>query len=194
MRNRLIIRMLNVRQIEESMIYKTIGDIALTLWIYIGHTEENIVTLKARRDMFPGTTEEELFEEALRNTEKIFPAKIFDMEKLLFEPEYKADDFLSADITDETLGITLSNEYTLYGASVIFYPSVLEKLTKEMKTGFYIAFTSVHEMIVHPDNTMDKDSIRYALARLSDSCNLNDCFLTSHVYHFDINTGLFSMV
>ena len=186
MKNQLIVKLMNIKDVDDSMIYKRVGDIALTLWIYIGHYEDNFITMKVAKGLFD-ESEEELFEIALHNTEKEFPAVVFEYEKVLANPDYSGTDFLTGKFNLRlNEGNCFTNSLTYNGAVTLFYPSVQEKLLKELGTGFYVAFTSVHEAIVHAEGTMSIELIKGAIDGMKDIVS-DDIFLTDVVYYFDKN-------
>ena len=93
-------------------------------------------------DMY-GISKEQLFQDSIENSVKIMPPTV----RLLGDVigEYTAD-------TNKGLmpAYVISNEIGLNGASAMFYPNVLEDLSRKMGCDLLIAPSSIHEVIALP--------------------------------------------
>ena len=90
-----------------------------------------------------GWTEEELMRMAQENTPRLFPALTKGMDEIIGE--------LLAH-QEELNILVLSNEKGINGAACLMYPGVLQRLEEAMKGSFYVLPSSIHELIVLPDN------------------------------------------
>lgn len=90
-----------------------------------------------------GWTEEELMQMAQQNTPRLFPALTKGMEEIVGE--------LLAHQTELKM-LVLSNEKGINGAASLMYPGVLAMLEEAMQGSFYVLPSSIHELIVIPDN------------------------------------------
>ena len=94
------------------------------------------------------TTEEELFQSAMRNTPTLLPWKLENMEEVMTE---LLSDGLCSDISDLKNDsqpfpmYVLSNQPKLLGAACILYPGVLQECAKELEGNFYVLPSSIHE-------------------------------------------------
>ena len=81
----------------------------------------------------------------------------------------------------------LGNERKLFGAAAMFYDGVLEEFSDKIKKSFFILPSSVHEVILLPD-----DGIRKAEDLWEMVCEINatqvepEEVLTNAVYYFSI--------
>ena len=50
--------------------------------------------------------------------------------------------------------LVLTNRANFYGASVVFYPGLLKSLAKCQGSGFYLIPSSIHEMILFPEDAL----------------------------------------
>lgn len=135
------------------------GDIAAIYKIEMGQNEGRHYSapvtnaVKARY----GVTTEELHAQALKNSESRFPVQISDMgsvlEKMLVTD---APDISEYPVDAMELGssglIVLSNQEIFRGASVLFYPGILDQVSAMCPNGFYIIPSSVHELLICPKN------------------------------------------
>lgn len=94
-------------------------------------------------------SEVELYELAKVNTPRLFPIKIGGMTEILFgfeDPEEKM--------------FVLTNESGAKGAVAILYPDAMETIKAKIPGHFYMIPSSVHELILLPDNgDMTEDEI-----------------------------------
>ena len=95
-----------------------------------------------------GVSEEELWDEAFVNTQKLFPAKITGMTGLLESMGCPLGD----DIPDDLPMLVATNEAKTNGAGVIFYDDVLTQLTDRLGDKIFILPSSVHEVIAIADD------------------------------------------
>lgn len=86
-------------------------------------------------------SEVELYELARENTPRLFPIKFGGMTEILFGfPD-----------PDEKMFI-LTNEDSMKGAVAILYPDAMETIKAKIPGHFYMIPSSVHELILLPDN------------------------------------------
>ena len=85
-----------------------------------------------------------------------------------------------------------SNEKQTNGAGVIAYPGFMEEASKLLDGNFYILPSSVHEVILLPENT---DNSVSELQEMVESINASDVSpeerLSNQVYHYDSKEKLF---
>jgi len=106
-----------------------------------------VVTTGLAREM--NLSEVELYELARENTPRLFPIKFSGMMEILFglpNPNEKM--------------FVLTNEDTMKGAVAILYPDAMETIRQKIPGHFYMIPSSVHELILLPDNAdMSEDEI-----------------------------------
>ena len=198
----LFIRLLNIEknQVElEECIYRTIGDIALVLYARMGELNGSSASIKIKRHMLEKWEQEpkQVFEEALLNTYFISPPRIYCWEKLIFDPDYAGENFMNLlcdyKLKKDVLGNWLSTTIRTNGAGAIFLPGVAERIGQLMGGGFYMVFTSIHEVMIHNERSADPEELKKVLADTVNETTPPEDFLTYQIYHYDLETGAFSV-
>ncbi len=198
----LFIRLLNIEknQVElEECIYRTIGVIALVLYARMGELNGSSASIKIKRHMLEKWEQEpkQVFEEALLNTYFISPPRIYCWEKLIFDPDYAGENFMNLlcdyKLKKDVLGNCLSTTIRTNGAVAIFLPGVAERIGQLMGGGFYMVFTSIHEVMIHNERSADPEELKKVLADTVNETTPPEDFLTYQIYHYDLETGAFSV-
>ena len=80
----------------------------------------------------------------------------------------------------------VSNENKVYGASCILYPKVLEEIAKKMGRNLYIIPSSVHEMLVLPDDgSNDGGYLQKLIAEVNVTQVEPEAVLSDQLYYYD---------
>lgn len=197
----LFIRPLNLdrnRADLKNCIYREIGDIALVLYMRMGKFDGVMSSFKVRRDMVERWNQDskEVFEKALENTGLLTPPRIYKWEKLVFDPDYNGDDFMDI-LTDfplkkDSTGNCLSTSERTNGAIAIFLPGVAKRLGSLMGSGFYMVFTSIHEVMIHNDREAGVEELRGVLRDTLKEATPEGDFLTLSIFHYDRETESFT--
>ena len=91
---------------------------------------------------------------------------------------------------DETGMYVLSNFSRLYGAGVILYDGVLENCAKVLGGSFYILPSSVHEVIIVPDEgQMTKENLEAMVREVNATQVEEQELLSDYVYYYSISEG-----
>lgn len=182
-----------------------IEDLAVTCHIKVFQNEEGLGAITVTNSLLKefGIREEELFENALMNSQKIDPPQIADMSGIVRTVERKKLEMLgySEEEIQESLDwmskadepmLVVTNRSMEYGAATIFYPDVLEELGKMLDGKFFILPSSLHEMIVLPDNGAFnyKELLNTVTEINATEVDIEDK-LTDQVYHYDANEMIF---
>ena len=149
---------INNKKALEQSIYKTVGDIALSVSVNLMSKGGNMIGLKVSQEILNVWQKEKevVFADALENSAKIFPARCYDIFRALMTgASYEGEDFMNENCEE-----VLSNGFpekcisTLdfdHGSAVIFYPGVAERLCEYLHTeNLYLTFTSINEVLVTP--------------------------------------------
>ena len=199
----LFIRLLNIEKnqvVLEDCIYRTIGDIALVLYARMGELNGSSASIKIKRHMLEKWEQEpkQVFEEALLNTYFISPPRIYCWEKLIFDPDYAGENFMNLlcdyKLKKDVLGNCLSTTIRTNGAVAIFLPGVAERIGQLMGGGFYMVFTSIHEVMIHNEKSADPEELKKVLEDTVNETTPPEDFLTYQIYHYDLETGSFSVL
>lgn len=185
---------LNNKKALEQSIYKTVGDIALSVSVNLMSKGGNMIGLKVSQEILNvwQKEKEEVFADALENSANIFPPRCYDIFRALAaEPSYEGDDFMSENGEE-----ILSNGFpekcisTLnfdHGAAVIFYPRVAERLCEYLHTeGLYLTFTSINEVVVTPEKeNISVEKLKERLGKELESSRNPKYRLTNEIYYYD---------
>ena len=171
-KDRLILRPLNYNSNASKLdgcIYNKIGDIALTLYAIVLDDQENGIlnTIKVPENIVEtwDKTTEEVLTNALENTNRIYKPRlytnIFDIDSTpikncaLMETGYAVTELNSNSVT------LLTTDRKTNGAIAAFLPGVLDRISKLYgNSDFYIAFTSIHEAMIHKHGSIEPAAIK----------------------------------
>lgn len=134
------------------------------------------------------TSLEELWELAKVNTPMLFPWESNSMEsvvKELLEKKQEEDEFLWEHLVPMYV---LSNRERLYGASCVLYPQVLEQLAEELQADLFILPSSIHEIILLPDNHQDSpEQLQHMIQEINETQVEPEDVLSDNLYYYDRN-------
>lgn len=166
MGDRLIIQAMQYpyyRDMLEKTIAWQFGDIALALYLLVDDNPTEMHAVHVTREMVEGwgATDESLLTNALLNTREKLPPRLYyasetgidcGLDYGVFMPGEKGRMIsIHPDYEPEGLqGYTVTNVRGSYGAVALFYPGVKERLAELLDGDYYVGFTSVHEVVVHP--------------------------------------------
>lgn len=192
----LFIRPLNYEKHQtelQNAIYRINGDIALVLYVLIEESENNIISFKVPKNILPKWDMEEntVFESALINTYFLFPPRIYEWTKLLFNPNYTGENFMNLattfELNKDSMGNCLSTTKKCNGAIAIFLPGVAQRIRHLLNDNFYIVFTSIHEAMIHREKTVSIEELNSILQDTLKKCTPEEDFLSGSIYYYDGN-------
>lgn len=194
-RRRLILRLVNYERNKEELrgaFYRRVDEIALVLYMKTFAADETtmIVTVPSVYAEGWGLNEEDIFQAALQNTARMMPPRVYDFRKMILDPGYDGDDIYdSRYVPDRSeLGNCLSTKTKAYGAMAIFYADVADLFCQRMNTEeLYLAFTSVHEVMIHNAKKIDDpEDLRELLKDTIAEATPESDFLTDHIYYYNM--------
>ena len=143
------------REYLESLVCEFIEGLALVPIIFI-KDKNSTGCIKIKKDLltFWGVTASEVMEEAKENAPKIMMPTFRAMEDILREDSCPVSDDLSVPAEAELF--VVSNEYFVCGASVVFYPRLLESIRAALGTDFFVLPSSINEMLILRDVGQDR--------------------------------------
>lgn len=193
------------RDFLKNVPHLIIEDLAVTCHIRVFQNEKETGSATVTNALLKnfGIREEELFEDALMNSQKIEPPQIADMSEITRKAEQKRLEMLgySEEEIQEALDwiskpeepmLVVTNRSMKDGAATIFYPDVLEELGRMLDGKFFILPSSLHEMIVLPDNGSFhyKELLKTVTEINATEVDIEDK-LTDQVYHYDAKEIIF---
>ena len=176
--------------------HRMVEDLAVIYKLYLGSAMNSISTITVRNDFLKrwGITPDELHEHAMKNSNKLMPARVRDMESIL---RAGFGDLESLDL-DPLGGINtmyvITNAQKVDGAASIIYSDALEKTAEMVGTDLYILPSSIHETIAI---SVDCCGTIEELAEMVKEVNTNQVDLeeqlSDHVYKYDAKTKTLSL-
>ena len=143
-RSRLIVRLLN-RKTNESILkempHLPFLDLAITFHLLVEEKKDGTKSVRVTNKLWEeyiGDSVLQMYKQALLNTEHLFPARMVQMEKLLHLSELGISSGL----------FIVSNPHGIYGAAVLLYEGVQEKIKQILGEDYYVIPSSVHEVLV----------------------------------------------
>ena len=120
----------------------------------------------------------------------------FTWEKLLYNLDYEGENFMNLlfdmSLKKDAIGNCLSTSVRTNGAVAVFLPGVAQRLGKLIGGSFYMVFTSIHEVMIHSEDSADPRKLKEVLAETVEETTPEEDFLTYYVYHYNAETGQFS--
>ena len=193
-KDRLIIRPLNYSNNKnnlEDYVYDTFGDIALVLYAVIDN-EESLHTVKIPYDIFKkwNLDKKVVFTAAMDSTKKSAEARIYtDLRSINGDGMDINDNVI---LESNTIPMITTTRKT-NGAIAMFYPGVKEKIAEMFDDSFYVAFTSIHEAMIHKKGTIEPSNIRCHIRATNRTFGKEET-LTEEVYYYDKDNHSFGMV
>ena len=131
-----------------------------------------------------------LFNTAIENTKKLFPASIRSMNEIMAE-------LMGMDINEfvgrynDSFQYILTNNVMHSGATCLLYEDVLKEFANEIDSDFVILPSSIHEVILQP---MDKEMTLEELTKIVQDVNKKEVsdtdVLSNHAYIYIKETGM----
>lgn len=160
-KNRIIIKLLNEdmnKRYLEDKFYITYKDLVIVFCIVWNEIGDGMATSCVSKALFEcwNVSEEQVYNQAVKNTQSLFQAKIEDMRSVLLELYGSVNDLLGdeAYIPDDDNGkyfYVLSNEPRLNGAAAMMYDDILKNFADEQEVDEVIIIpSSIHEVILIP--------------------------------------------
>ena len=178
-RANLILRPLHLPLYEEELgvsLYWNFGEIALVLYLLVFDDPENFISMKLERNMTDKwhRRDEVLLTGALLNCCSRMPARLYKAQDALDYYDERGGVFMPgekgipihidpADQRQGEIGYRLTTSRRVNGAVAIFYPGVKERLAELFEDDFYVGFTSVHEVCIHPVKHKRLSDVRAAV-------------------------------
>lgn len=197
-KSRLMIRALNFLRNSvrlEDAVYSRFGDMAICAYMKVSEDNGQFFSTKVTKDLLKkyDVSAEQVMQDAVNNSPMLYPERLFFSFSELYDNNSKG---LSADETLEQLKkgeikinsykpvIAVTNSAHLNGASAIFYPGVAEKIADMFNGDYFAVFVSIHEVYLHPKNTLSPGQLKDNLIATNNEFNNNDV-LSYKIYRYD---------
>lgn len=194
-KGRLILRLLNTEAEKEKLqdaVYEQFEDVAVVLYAKMGTLNEGTVTMSINKTFLEGwgMEKEGLFAQAMENMMENTPPRIYFLEPLMMNLGYTGEDFMEEDIPLDCspMGNCLTTTDRTHGAAIVFLPGVAERLYHLFGGGFYLVFTSIHEVMLHKEDGVEPEALQKILMKTMNKATPMGERLTSHIFHYDLDT------
>ncbi len=146
-----------------------------------------------------GMTEEELFDTALFNTMKRFPAHIEKLEDVVEHMMSFSDDIYNdIEVSDNYMFplFFFGNESYECGSAVILYGNILNRIADLFGEDFYLIPSSVHEYLIARESDVNGsvDFLIFMLYVVNRNCLPPEQVLSDSVYHYCFKSNKVSIV
>jgi hypothetical protein len=142
----------------------------------------SITIYNSHMEMWNCTTEM-LFQLAKKNTQRLFPWKLYSMWELVGSRELEEEETV---LPGEIPMRVLTNRQKAQGAACMIYPGILERLALEAEENLYIIPSSIHEVILMPESQMDSPELMQDIIREVNGAHIEpEEILSDHLYFYD---------
>lgn len=156
-RGHIMFRLVNTERNAEALEgtpHLDVPELGLSMACYIALQEDRegtvSVSLERNHVRLWDVTEEEVMEQALKNTPEQKHAWIRSMSEVLGSASGFGEGQPDPEVFEQLLLYVLTNEQQAYGAACMLYEGLLERTAEQLGADLYIFPSSVHEVILHP--------------------------------------------
>ena len=187
------------KKLLEDVPYKRVLDLAVVFYCLIEQRKGLSATALIHNEHLRiwNVTEDEIYNDALKNTPVLLAASIVPMSKILSEIAGTApvdNDEKVCEYTGEDILYVLTNSSRVNGAACILYDNLLKKFANDVHSDLYILPSSVHEVIIVPKkNAFDKSELADMVREVNEQGVSQDEILSDNVYEYNRKNGLITM-
>ena len=184
------------RKILKECLYDRVLDLAV-MYYYISEYKDNVlgyIKLTHENCGLFNLTPEVIRKNAIENTMRMFPAEFDSMEnyfrELLGRTENSKESLDNKAEDEEIFRLPkklflLTTRSKQEGAVSVIYPGLLDRVRKALGTDFYIIPSSIHEVIIVPDDGSDRmEILKEMVSEVNRSCVPKQEILSDTVYHY----------
>lgn len=187
------------KKLLEDVPYKRVLDLAVVFYCLIEQRKGVSATALIHNEHLRiwNVTEDEIYNDALKNTPVLLAGSIVPMSKILSEIAGTApvdNDEKVCEYTGEDILYVLTNSSRVNGAACILYDNLLKKFANDVHSDLYILPSSVHEVIIVPkNNAFDKSELADMVREVNEQGVSQDEILSDNVYEYNRKNGLITM-
>lgn len=178
------------KELLATIPHERVGDMAMTYHLIATQTEDGFGSIRITDSLMKqmDLEESELKSLALDNTLRMYPPTLKSMmelmeEIMLGEPQEIRE--MGSELPEDTMYV-LSNASGINGATSLFYPELQEKIAETLACDYYVLPSSIHEVIIVPDNGQMSNQELVAMVReINETQVAPNEVLTNNVYHYD---------
>lgn len=199
---RICFELVNAKMNDEwlkTVPHRRLHDLAIIYYILLDDQSDGLATVKINHQLAScwGVDEERLYVHAEENTRKLLHIIVAPMDMLLFSLQMDAEPQNRKVINTEDFTMTvrkagelnmyvMSNKDKTFGAAAIIYTDILRLISEQLKTGFFILPSSVHEVILMPESeNTDREELFEMVCAVNKTDVDPEIFLADNVYYYD---------
>ena len=186
------------QEMLNNMPHRLIEDMAVVYRFLLDSDNRSCASLSITNDFLEGlgVTREQLHADAVKYAPLNYPAEVKGMSEVLAEiMGFDPSEFLPSLEDDKMFVASTCNK--LRGAGVIAYPGFMEQASAKLGGSFYLLPSSIHEVLLVPDNSDNLQCDNPCLTLKDMVCDVNATQvaptdrLTDNVYHYDADSKIF---
>jgi len=192
-RPQIIMRLVNYdknKEILQDCPYMRFHDLAIS-FRWLAHQDEIGIStaLISNKEMERwGISLEQLYEDAVVNTERIFPAQISRLKDVMSSKGMMTED-------GEFDLYLITNSQGINGATCILYNNVLRDFSRLYKSSFYLLPSSIHEMMIcFVDEQISEDMLLSLVKEANHLVVTMGEVLSDNIYYYDSQKEEISMI
>lgn len=178
------------RELLEQVPHNDIMDLAIVYAVHMGDIDGSFSSVLIKNEhmqAWGGVTEKHLRHLAIENTPKILPAYVETLCGILEGSGVDVDESVNSSIPM----YVVTNSARVNGATAILYKGILSEYAERMKSDLYVIPSSVHEVIIIPDNGYeDNDTMKNMIKEVNDTQLEAEEILSYSLYRYDREKGL----
>lgn len=187
------------KEMLENVPHKNMEDMAVVYRFVLNSEEQGRASVLVTNQMLDtmGITAEQLHKDAMEIAPQLNPAEIRGMSEVMVEmmgPE-QAEMMGITPVApeDEQLFVATVPDKT-HGASVLAYQNFMDQAAERVGGDFYILPSSIHEILIVPDNGRMQLKELEAMVRDVNATQVAPCDkLTDNVYHYSAQEKIFEL-
>ena len=189
---------LNDERLKDK-VYKSVGEFAKAYMIFMDLNGSGFNFTLITQDLMQewGISMEELDETAEMNMTMRFPPVLLSMEEDTKRKQTgrPAVNYLrQGKKLKQDMMYVLTNRGRLHGASVIFYPGLIEKVRKILGKDFYIIPFSTEEIVIVPKKNDIRGFVLEEILMENNAMKMPNYILSNHMYEYDEESGYMKML
>lgn len=182
-------------QLLKEIPYIQFLDMAIIFYCLVVEDENGTGSVRISNQIMEkwGMTVKTLYTVAIQNTERLFPKVFCPLKSMLrnvLKKEVSGAGTGIQEIPDgnyykEETPFVLTNRKGVHGAATILYPDCLKDIGRMTETGLYIVPSSIHELLIIPDNgEVSPDGLKKMVKEVNISCVSAEEVLSDMVYYY----------
>ncbi len=183
----------------EKIPHENIEDMAVVYRFILQSNDDGRASILVTNQMMDtmGVTHDQLRQDALENAPKIKPLVISGMSEVMMElvgvEQAEMMGIVPVDPKDEQMFVATVPD-KIHGAGVLAYKDFLEQAAERAGGDFFIIPSSIHELLIVPDNgQMDLASLESMVRDVNATQVAPEDKLTDSVYHYDSREKVFEL-